>query len=69
MAGVEDVDFGRGDVAAIKPPSILPARIVAGIVVFESERPMALTWATCSPDFAQWKRHVSPGRTTRLRGG
>src|SRR5580704_11954934 len=31
--------------------------------------PMAVTWVTYSPDFAQWKCQVSPGRTTTLPGG
>jgi hypothetical protein len=30
---------------------------------------MAVTRVTYSPDFAQWKCHVSPGKTTTLPGG
>ena len=30
---------------------------------------MAVTWVTYSPDFAQWKCQVSPGRTMTLPGG
>ena len=30
---------------------------------------MAVTWAMYSPDFAQWKCQVSPGRTMTLPGG
>jgi hypothetical protein len=30
---------------------------------------MAVTWVTYSPDFAQWKWDVSPGRTITLPGG
>src|SRR5438034_10957938 len=31
--------------------------------------PMAVTWVTYSPDFAQWKWDVLPGRTMTLPGG
>jgi hypothetical protein len=31
--------------------------------------PMAVTWVTYSPDFAQWKWDVFPGRTMTLPGG
>jgi len=31
--------------------------------------PMAVTWVTYSPDFAQWKCQVSPGRIITLPGG
>ena len=31
--------------------------------------PMAVTWVTYSPDFAQWKWDVLPGRTITLPGG
>ena len=31
--------------------------------------PIAETWVTYSPDFAQWKCHVSPGSTMTLPGG
>jgi hypothetical protein len=30
---------------------------------------MAVTWVTYSPDFAQWKWDVLPGRTMTLPGG
>src|SRR6266568_3818266 len=31
--------------------------------------PMAVTWVTYSPDFAQWKWDVLPGRTMTLPAG
>ena len=31
--------------------------------------PMAVTWVMYSPDFAQWKWAVLPGRTMTLPGG
>src|SRR3977135_2221995 len=31
--------------------------------------PMAVTWVTYSPDFAQWKWGVPPGRTMTAPGG
>ena len=49
--------------------SVLMARIVVRVVIFEAKRPIAITCVTYSPDFAQWKCQVSPGKTMTLPGG
>jgi hypothetical protein len=45
--------------------TLLP-RIVAGIQIFEAQRTNGCYWVTYSPDLAQWKWDVSPGRTMTL---
>jgi hypothetical protein len=48
---------------------MLLARIVGGIEILEAKWSNSVTCVTYSPDFAQWKWHVSPGSTITLPGG
>ena len=50
-------------------PSESASRIIFELLYSRPNGPMAVTWVTYSPDFAQWKCQVSPGRTTTLPGG
>jgi hypothetical protein len=53
----------------IERNSRLLARIIGGIEMFRAKRTDCRHLREYSPDFAQWKWGVLPGRTMTLAGG